>query len=105
MELSGVAFLQHHELCGVAFSQHHELNGVAFLQHQLNGVSFSQHDHNNVTVGKLRGKRAPRASLAKRPERYYGLCLCVRIILYVKNKLKNLIGLCSTSVYRISYLG
>ena len=82
-----------------------ELSGVAFLQHQLNGVSFSQHDHNNVTVGKLRGKRAPRASLAKRPERYYGLCLCVRIILYVKNKLKNLIGLCSTSVYRISYLG
>ena len=49
------------------------------------------------------GKQAPRAGLAKRPERYYGLCLCVRIILYVRKKKEEKKD--STSVYRISYLG
>ena len=51
-----------------------------------------------------RGKQAPRASLAKMPERYYGLRL-YNTLCKKKKKLNKMFLQDSTSVYRVSYLG
>ena len=78
MEISGVAFSQHHELSGninltawhfrnimnlTAWPFRNLASGVTFSQHrELSGVAFSQHllQLNNVTVGKQGQTGAPR---------------------------------------------